>query len=304
MPEILERSIETFPPAIICTRTMPRLGEPDSKNLDAVGGFKKDGLVVVCDGVSSKDLSASASQGVLDFLANPHVRNLLNVKTEHAMQAVMKEIFSLTARFIYIRSLLAGESIFTTVVLAKRWTDQRGRLLATIAHLGNSRAYMRTGNEFRLQTVDNTVMADYLKTAIGSMQGIEGWLTSIDEIHDPAALQTFLSELGLSKIQTADFLRGKEHITTSLGMHPDVNRSQMTPAISTFEVKPGDELWLITDGGHNNVFFREARAIACSEHPLKTRIDFYFDVAQQHIRENDGPVLGGNDDMAVGVLGV
>lgn len=304
MPEVRESSIETFPPAIICTKTTPRLGEPDNKNLDAVGGFEEDGLIVVCDGVSSQDLSASASQGVLDFLANPHVRNLLNVKTEHAMQTVMKEIFSLMARFIYIRSLLAGESICTTVVLAKRWTDQRGRLLATTAHLGNSRAYLRIGNEFRLQTVDHTVMADYLKTAIGSMQGIEEWLTRIDEISDPAALQTFLQELGLSKMQAADFLRCKEQITTSLGMHPDENRSQMTPVISTFEVKPGDELWLITDGGHNNVFFREACAIACSENPLNTRIDFYFAVAEQHIRENDGPVLGGNDDMAVGVLGV
>lgn len=302
MTETSERSIETFPPATICTKTMPRFGEPDSKNLDAVGGFPEDALVVTCDGVSSKDLYGSASQGVLDFLANPHVRNLLDVKTEHAMQEIMKEIFSLMARFIYIRSLLAGESIFTTIVLAKRWIDQRGRLLATIAHLGNSRAYLRTGNEFRLQTADHTVMADYLKTAVGSMQGVEEWLTRIDEIRDPEELQTFLHELGLSKIQTADFLRGKEHITTSFGMHPDANRSQMTPAISTFEVKPGDELWLITDGGHNNVFFREARAIARSDHSLEARIDFYFAVARQHIRENDGPVLGGNDDIAVGVL--
>ena len=199
-------------------------GKKRSENQDRVSRAPTPfgDVYIVADGVGGQGGGGAAAQAVVggftDYLKAHGAKPLAD-----ALQNAAREISAELLR----RSQRNGQSqsMSSTVVLAVINGDR-----ATIAHAGDSRAYLARDNRLRLLTRDDSLVERLIS---------QGILT-------PA--------------------QAREHPDSSVLTQAIGQRSEVTMTISEFTLQPGDALLLCSDGLWGYAEHSEIEAVALSSH--------------------------------------
>lgn len=139
-------------------------GKVRETNEDAFGFDLDRGLFVVCDGVGGRRAGEVASRLAVDTLLDTFSRktNIGGDVLHRAIQRVNRVLHEAS------RAEPAYAGMSTTVVAAY-YDGQR----MTIAHVGDSRAYLMRNCALHRLTEDHSLLAEYIQSGRGQMSGMQ-----------------------------------------------------------------------------------------------------------------------------------
>lgn len=166
----------------------------------------------------------------------------------------------------------------TTATVMKITESKDGRF-AVYGHMGDTRLYFRRGEKILLVTED-----DDLVSRIPDRAKRSRIREKIDSCQD-------LSELSPEEKR---YFERKNIISKAL-----TASEEFEPAVGMIEVKPGDQVFLASDGIHDNLTKRKIATILSSEKEPQAKIDELISRAKEVMRERENPRAKPDDATAL-----
>lgn len=215
-------------------RTIASEGHPDYN--DDTFFVDTDNLAFgIFDGVGglpgSAQASRIASETIEEFLKIASVGNASSHMSQQLREAMLAGHEAILSR--------ASGRVATTATVAKIFTDSNGVQFVAVESVGDSRAYLLRNGELKMLTIDH------------------GAMVSGTDSEKLALQKKFANVVNLSGLSDKErtLFKDRNMISSSLGDRLN------DPSFSgtTTHVRPGDKIFLSTDGVHDNLTTNEIR---------------------------------------------
>lgn len=276
------------------------------KNLDAYFVDQSNGVMAVCDGMSSHPDSRFASAAVIKYFSSYRIlRQLRKAASRTAMKDVLRKVFcdaQLKIEEEAIRRKI-HDLIGTTGVLAKLWQPaNEAQLLVSVAHIGDSRCYFKHAENFECKTIDANEVMDDLRTTLPDAPGkLMQWQNGLDNLRNPEEYFAYLKSIGLSEEKIKEYSENYGEMLIAL-MTSNKEFDLCTPTVSHMAVTKEDEIYLMSDGISKNVSPAKLREIALLKISIKEKADQMIEEAQKIERIGEVQTRCSPDDTTVTVM--
>lgn len=219
------------------------------ENQDAVLELQSAGAFGVFDGVGGSEAGSKASRIIRNHL-------------ETELQNIPKHLSLIQAEEYIKKTLLDSNEVLleqarrdktdmaTTAVVCIPWKDSESQKYKLIvAHVGDSRAYQMRGGELHQLTVDHSRLNSFIKDpeTRKKFQKITSNSLGVEEIIKKAKSQLRIDEDTERSIRLLYQMRDEQQIKQALG------RENVEPTVHSYDIEPGDEYFLCSDGITDNL---------------------------------------------------
>lgn len=191
----------------------------------------------VFDGVGglsgSAQASRIASETIKDFLKRASVDNVSSPVPKQLTDAMLAGHDAILSQ--------TTERVATTATIAKIFTDNNGEQFVAVESVGDSRAYLLRDGELKMLTIDHGAM-------------VSGTDSEKLALQQKLANVVDVSELS---VKEQALFKDRNMISNSLGDR--LNDPSFSGTIT--HVKPGDKIFLSTDGVHDNLTTDEIKRL-------------------------------------------
>ena len=195
----------------------------------------------VFDGVGglsgSAQASRIASETIKDFLKRASVDNVSSPVPKQLTDAMLAGHDAILSQ--------TTERVATTATIAKIFTDNNGEQFVAVESVGDSRAYLLRDGELKMLTIDHGAM-------------VSGTDSEKLALQQKLANVVDVSELS---VKEQALFKDRNMISNSLGDR--LNDPSFSGTIT--HVKPGDKIFLSTDGVHDNLTTDEIKRLLNSD---------------------------------------